>query len=143
MTLYTFGYQKKTGSERVAELVSQGQAVLADIRYNPTHGTLAWTQEWCSRAWGSSYVHLKDLGNVLYREGGMRLLDRQRGITTLCGMLEHSDVIIMCCCSSLSGCHREYVASLAEARIPGLRVVHIGDKGSGCGPVPQLTLTLF
>lgn len=70
------------------------------------------------------------LGNPAKREGGeMRIAD-PTAIDDLASMLVRGmDVLVVCGCGKVKGCHRRMIADLTSARLPGLEVIDLPRKG--------------
>ena len=122
------GYEGRTPDTLLAALRERGISILCDVRLNPRSRVPHWNKgrlsASCKEA-GVRYEHMDDLGNSLYRSGGIALKDPEGGMKALRVLMEQGSVAVMCMCKSVSGCHRAEVLSLALEAIPELTVVKV------------------
>lgn len=116
--LFTFGYTGLKGPDGVRALLQPvGVDVVVDVRLSPWSRSRAYNGPIATAATlreaGVRYVHERGLGNLLYREGGIRILEPSR-IMAVLGLIREGHVpALMCACQSPVGCHRQAVAALA------------------------------
>ena len=137
MKVYTFGYTGRT-PEQLKELAEQLDAVIFDIRLAARSRDLRWRKGYLVQLLGTRYQHVKELGNVNYKTGGMenvQLFNAEAGLKRI----EQSDrpVILVCMCRDPTQCHRTTVAQMLRVR--GVEVEEISPPPPP-GLVEQLTL---
>lgn len=123
MILYTFGY---TGQSFPAflDLIRAHNVLLVDSRLVPFSRNEKWGQPHLITMLGEQYRHIPQLGNLLYKGGGIQLNDPAQGYEILHGLLQQQSVVLLCGCSDLHRCHRHYIAQNME-KIYGTSVVHL------------------
>ena len=126
-TLYTLGY---TGiqPQEIADAAQRAGAVIADIRISPRSRHPQWDGETLKKVWGSSYVHIPQLGNKNYKGDygvGIMLAKPDSGAQLVQVWLNRMPVILLCACEHWMTCHRRNAAEYIAARNPGLEVVHL------------------
>jgi uncharacterized protein (DUF488 family) len=131
--IYTTGYGR-TQPEQLINLVHELGAILVDIRFSPW-GRPGFKGFELMRALGPRYLHVKSLGNALYKEGGMRIADYDAGRAALAKL--DSPALLLCACESPEHCHRTVVANLL--RQDGFTVVEVSTT-QPVKPPPQLGL---
>lgn len=121
--LYTFGYAR--GSHMDLEGFIDLGCRIVDIRFAPWSKHPIWQKAYLDARFGSSYLHLRDLGNRLYRTGEIDIHRPEAGLTRLGELLADTPCVLMCACPQLYECHRLVVSRLAADRFPGLLVEHL------------------
>jgi len=123
MAIYTVGYSGISADELEA-LVRRRQALLMDVRLKPYSRRKGFDKFSLQRRLGSAYIHASGLGNINYRGGDVKLLDPFPWIEQIAKLQEEGcNVVLMCICKEVEGCHRKQVCELLEAR--GLTVEHL------------------
>ena len=122
-TLFSLGYSG-VRFESVAHWLDTHDAVLVDVRYSPGSRNPQWRQPYLQRVLGPRYRWVKALGNVLYRQNGIRLVDPARGVEVVAAMIESNPVVITCMCPDRQVCHRS-VAARAISEATGAMVTHL------------------
>lgn len=126
-TIYTLGYtgQKPTA---IRDFVKKIGGILVDIRYSPYSRVTQWHKRSLEKLMGTgSYVHLQELGNVNYREGGIiKLHDVKRGSAKLAQLVNQKNVVLLCACEEVESCHRLVVANYMK-RLLGCEVIHLKE----------------
>ena len=121
--LYTFGYAR--GSHMDLEgFVDLGCRVI-DIRFAPFSKNPMWTRDVLQTRFGTSYMHLRELGNRLYRTGEIELHRPEAGLLRLAEELDRRPCVVMCACAQLHECHRLVVSRMAREMLPALVVEHL------------------
>jgi DNA oxidative demethylase len=111
-TLYTLGYAKLSGLEELGVVLERHNAILVDIRHNPFSRKPGFNQAELQKYFGSSYIHLPELGNTSYKQGQVNLANNTTGYFKLLALLEKANTLIMCGCADYRQCHRHYIAKL-------------------------------
>lgn len=104
--VYLIGY---TGSPpaRIEQLVTELDATLVDIRFQPRSHNPVWNRHALAQRLGERYVHCGALGNADYQQGGMRIADFDAGLAVI--EASPRPVILMCACAAPEHCHRTVV----------------------------------
>ncbi len=120
--VYTTGYAGKRPADlrRLAEALD---AIVVDIRINPISRMPGWGGKQLASHLGDRYRQVPALGNELYRAGGFRIADLERGMAEVLAL--GRNVILLCVCIEYQLCHRRLVADAFAAR--GMRVIEIAD----------------
>lgn len=134
-TCYHWGYRLRTFPlpmpRDLAYTAAQLGAVVVDVRYGPNTGNMVWhegpkswlrlpalTEEGKPRLKGlretvadfrpkANYIHVSDLGNVNFGNGGpIRIDNLERGLALLLRLLRDEPCILLCACEKLAECHR-------------------------------------
>jgi len=114
--LYDFGYSG-VDFDRFVRLATTLDAVVLDIRYRPYSRAPQWNKPVLARRLLERYIHLQELGNVNYKNGGPILIsDLDKGLKALQHYLENNSVIILCSCARRKSCHRMTIVEAFEAR---------------------------
>jgi hypothetical protein len=115
MTLYDCGYQEIKKLDKLVSLVDAFDAILVDVRYSPNSRDPQWRRKAIEKKLGLRYIHLKDLGNISYKQAGsIKFVDLPRGIATLARFLQANNVIILCACWHREICHRVKIGEVLE-----------------------------
>lgn len=127
--LLTFGYQGLGGAGDLRRLFEgTGVEAIVDVRLQP-FGRVPFRGPTATRllveSVGLSYVHLPDLGNVLYRTGGIQIRNLEAIESVLTMLRAGRSVALMCACARPEKCHRLTLAEEAVRRLPGLQVMHM------------------
>ena len=112
MNLYTFGYRGRSFSD-LSDHVVRGEHLVADIRFSPkSPWSPFWSRKNLKERFGSSYEHIRDLGNIQYRTHGViEIADIKRGCERLEFFLNLGITpILLCACEEYDHCHRKVVA---------------------------------
>jgi uncharacterized protein (DUF488 family) len=124
-TLYTLGYQGWT-PDAITMTVRDLEAVLLDIRLNPTSPHPQWRRGAFESRLGRDYLHAGGFGNVNYRTGGpVELKDPEAYIGAVQHLLEAMPVILMCGCRDHTQCHRTVAAHYIRDALGGVEIVHL------------------
>jgi uncharacterized protein (DUF488 family) len=108
--LYTIGYSGRTPQE-IETIVELLDARLVDVRYSPASRLPQWSGLCLRQLFGDRYIHLRQFGNVNYKNGGpIQLVDYESGKAILSGL--DRPVVLMCVCSDPAICHRTHLARL-------------------------------
>jgi len=139
--IYTIGYSGRTPSE-LLEIVELLGAQLVDVRYSPASRLPQWSGLRLRQLFGERYTHLRQFGNVNYKNGGpIQLVDYASGKVYLDAL--ERPAILMCVCSNPAICHRTTIANLLRA--DGFEVVEYHDArppsdAMAIAPNPQMEL---
>ena len=125
--IYTIGYQGR----RVDWLINKAKelnAVIFDIRYAARSRNPDWNKSniagWCEfHHLENGYTHVKELGNVNYKSGPIKIFDYEAGKSLIAETLLKSSVILMCICFNPLDCHRTTIAN--KLRSDGYQVTEI------------------
>jgi len=130
-TIYTVGYQATTPDALLATVDELG-ALLVDIRYSPWSPAPQWRKTALAELVGTDrYLWLQDLGNVLYKQGGIKLLAPEAAAERLRPILASQPILLLCACRNVDYCHRLPAAAyLSEAL--GATIEHL----AGTKPEP-------
>lgn len=127
--LIALGYAMRGSEKTLADLMKDGQTVLADIRDNPI---CTWSERWnqpaLREAYPGRYWPLRELGNANHADpaAGIRLNDPERGIALLVKALKRRRVVILCACANFETCHRRTVVELADQA--GVKDIWLAEK---------------
>lgn len=125
MKLLTFGYTGTQVAALAAALDSVPGALLVDVRLSP----YSRATEWCAPAlrlrFGARYMHLRQFGNLNYKQPGpVELADAAGGVRALLASIrplltdgEPPTVVLMCACRDALDCHRSTVAAILQERL--------------------------
>src|SRR5690349_20763730 len=109
MKAFTAGYTSRT-PDQLLRLALRLDALVFDIRFAPRSRVPHWQKEALEKLLGSRYRWVHDLGNRNYANGGpIELVDPARGLETVYRTLDRRNVILLCACAELQGCHRSVV----------------------------------
>ena len=127
-TLYSFGYQGLGGSDDLRRMLHGTLfETIVDVRLSVWSGNRAFSVATVRTvgAAGFEYSHLRDLGNLAYRTGGIQIKDIE-AIEVVLGRLRAGEsVALMCVCALPDECHRLTLCEEAVRRMPDLQVVHL------------------
>lgn len=125
MNLYTFGYQSGSFYEFKAK-VDELDALVLDVRYSPFTAMPFWGQRQLRELLGSSYRHIKALGNVNYKDhGNIQIADMDSGCNEVIDLIVLDfPCILLCACRDYDTCHRKVVAEELKRRI-GCDILHL------------------
>ncbi|MEN4465446.1 DUF488 domain-containing protein [Mycolicibacterium fortuitum] len=142
-TLVSIGYEGKTASDLVAQLLEQDVRALVDVRLTPLSRKPGLSKTKLSEALaavGIAYIHHRALGNPKDNRAGFRagepasraryreVLDSAAASDALahvCELLEDGAVALLCFEHNHAECHRDIVVrQLLKAR-PDAAVVHV------------------
>ena len=102
-TVYLAGYQSMKLDQLAAFMAEHG-ADLMDIRHSPWSPNPQYTKGSMQKRFGEHYAHLPELGNKLYRTGGMEFVDMDEGARLIAA--HPRPVILLCACADAASCHR-------------------------------------
>jgi uncharacterized protein (DUF488 family) len=125
--LYTLGYSA-TGAVRLVEHLVALDVTIVDIRLRADSVRPLWERGTLSAWLGKYYWHQPALGNMNYARHGqpIMLADPEVGLPKLVLHLAQGESLaLLCVCAEVEQCHRRLVADLVQARLPGLRVIHL------------------
>jgi hypothetical protein len=119
---YTAGYANLTLPE-FKQSVERLNAVVFDIRFNPTSKHQDWGQSKLKRELRDRYRHCAALGNKNYLDHTkpIEIADLRLGLEII--LKETAPVILLCGCASRLLCHRLSVAN--ELQVLGFYVVEL------------------
>lgn len=110
--IYTLGYSGRTPQELKA-IVESLDANLIDVRYSPASRMPQWSGLRLRQLFGDRYTHLRQFGNVNYKnDGPIQLVSYEAGREALRGAFSDRPIILMCVCSDPAICHRTHIANL-------------------------------
>ncbi len=119
--IYTLGYTGMKFAE-LEGLVSDLSAVLIDIRYSPrSRFHHQWNKKNLQDKLKSNYIHVVEMGNVNYKNGGeFSLLNPERGLEVIAPLLyQYQNIVLMCACKHVDLCHRKLVAEIVQKEFGG------------------------
>lgn len=112
-TLYTIGYAGLFRDD-LLHFIRQQKAFLVDTRLVPRSRDAQWDRVALTNAFSPDYVHVQDLGNVNYRNGGpIQLKDQAKGLHRLLELLAERPCMLLCMCKDVATCHRGYIARVS------------------------------
>lgn len=124
-SVYTIGYSDRTPQELKAIVDGLG-AQLVDVRFSPASRLPQWSGKRLRELFGERYTHLRQFGNVNYKNGGpIQLVDYESGRVLLDVM--DRPVVLMCVCANPGVCHRTHIAR--RLRLDGFEVEEIAARG--------------
>jgi len=125
LKLYTWGYSGHTQAN-LFDLMTEHQIdLVVDVRQRPWSHEERWRKAALTASFGDSYRHVPELGNSSRSAQRVQLVNEERGLGRLEGLLQiHRRVLIICVERDHSRCHRSYVAQRMQERIEGLEVAH-------------------
>ena len=121
-TIVGFGYQGKR-PEELLRLTEELDAVVVDVRIKPFSRVRGWNSRELMALLGVRYQWCRDLGSENYRaaaDAPVKLVDWQAGQSYLLGLLERTNVILLCYEADESQCHRRLILDLFD-----------GEQGEG------------
>lgn len=146
-TLSTIGYAQLRSVTQLIELAHPRSAMIADIRFTPWSKDEQWQQpsllkRMCELDFGNfncSYIHIRELGNVNYKNGGpIQIFQPEPGLAKLKEHLADRPVILLCGCRNVENCHRKVVADLAAQQF-GCEIEHLNPAALWAQPVQSQT----
>ena len=107
--VYTTGYGNKDFTQ-LPNLLDFLDAVLIDIRFNPTTGKqIHWRKNYLRLLLKEKYLHVPHLGNRLSRESAKYSIQNLNlGIKIITEL--KTNLLLMCECQNLEGCHRSLIS---------------------------------
>lgn len=143
-TVYTLGYTSLK-PDNLLTAAEHLDAYLVDTRISPYSRHQQWMGSNLQEVYGERYVHVKELGNINYKdpEMGIRLKDVEAGTWRLAELMKVKPVILFCACKSPYSCHRSVAAQEMADRY-NMQVIHltieeVRDMGKPATP-DQLSL---
>jgi hypothetical protein len=117
-TIYTFGYggQQPDTLRRHRDNLN---ALLLDVRMQAWSKAAQWRPDGLKLLVGqSNYLHLPQLGNVNYKNGGpIRLADPDAALPLVREVLAERPVILLCGCANILTCHRAVAARVLGRKL--------------------------
>jgi uncharacterized protein (DUF488 family) len=103
--IYTTGFAGKDFT-LLPDLLDYLDAVLIDIRFNPTVGKqIEWSRNYLRLLLKDRYIHVPHLGNRLSKESGKHSIQNlSLGVRIITEM--RADLLLMCECPKIETCHR-------------------------------------
>ena len=113
--VYSLGYDNVFISN-LKKFIFDNDIMLVDVRYSPTSYSIYWRKKFLQTTFSKNYIHLKELGNVNYRdESEFKINDIEKGMSKLLSMIKDHNVVIMCVCSDINTCHRQIISDELES----------------------------
>lgn len=140
-TIYTAGYAAWT-LDQLAATRERLDAIIVDIRANPTSTRAEWRKHALIARFGSRYKHLPELGNRNYFNGGpIELAAPHRAVSPMRSLLQHFPVILLCACRDVQSCHRNDAATYLGRQLE-TTIEHLEPTVEApAGMIKALTLT--
>ena len=110
--LFTIGYRGRNVAGLIEALRAESVQCVADVRFQNWSRTEFGVMRLPGylRSAGIEYVHLKDLGNRLYKTSGIEIANFDAGETRLLDLLSrYQRVAMLCVCPTNEGCHRSVI----------------------------------
>jgi hypothetical protein len=136
--LYTAGYRAGWTPHSLLAEATRLNAVVLDIRLNPTSMQPDWRKHELARALGGRYQHVPELGNLNYQGGPITIANLPVGLAHIRHELAHRSVILLCACANHQTCHRTTVV----AELPHLPVIHLAPPAPTIDAGTLLALTI-
>ncbi|MBP2452013.1 MULTISPECIES: DUF488 family protein [Mycobacteriaceae] len=142
-TLVSIGYEGKTASDLVAQLLEQDVRVLVDVRLTPLSRKPGLSKTKLSKALaavGIGYIHHRALGNPKDNRAGFRAGEPESraryrevlesaaasdALAHVCELLEDGAVALLCFEHNHAECHRDIVVRQLLKACPDAAVVHV------------------
>lgn len=142
--IYTIGYSGMP-APRLQQIVTALNAILVDVRFRAASRIATWNKGALVKQFGDKYIHLPQLGNSLYREGGMQIADYEAGLAAISVIMVtlEKPVVLMCACASPVECHRTHLADLLRTdgyEVAELTSTLIKEALENAPKSPQLSL---
>ena len=123
--IFTVGYSAGWTPESLLSFLVKEDAILIDVRFNPSSRMAEWRQGPLSRVMGERYLHLKGLGNENYKGGPIKLHDPQAAADRVAELLASGkSVALLCVCGSPDRCHRRDAAQFCASRFDA-EITHV------------------
>lgn len=127
--LFTLGYAEVLGPDDLRQMLEWCDIdTIVDVRLQPW-GRVPFRGPRETRATveavGLEYLHLPDLGNLLYKSDGIQIRNIEAIETVLTMLRAGRGVALMCVCPRPEGCHRSFLAEEAVRREPDLHTIHV------------------
>jgi uncharacterized protein (DUF488 family) len=125
--LHTIGYAG-LDHQKLHAAIPKG-ATVYDVRLRAWSPTPRWQPANLRRglaALGHDYIHLPDLGNLLYKTSDEVAI---RDIDAIEVVLGSESPVLLCACADWHTCHRRVLADEAVRRDPTIEVIHIEPDG--------------
>lgn len=124
-TIYTVGYNAGWTPELLRRELDRHNAILLDIRANPTSSRAEWRRAAMAAFYGTNYFHQPALGNLNYATGGpIKLANPERAADVIGRTLKHCSIALLCGCRDVHACHRKVAAEFLAERL-GAPVEHL------------------
>jgi uncharacterized protein (DUF488 family) len=128
-SLETIGYTESDAARRIATFMRQPTAFLIDIRFSPRSRLWVWNKSALQAIYCptgdhlSRYVHLKELGNVNFKDPKLPITLYQpdtpaQALAT--ALSAGCSFLLLCACKHYETCHRKVVYELVLARLADL-----------------------
>ena len=127
MKLFTYGYAGGKPEDLQSFLEETG-ALLVDIRMSPRSKMAQWTGQALRERFGTTYLHLPQLGNLNYANGGpIKLANPAQALDRLRPILAERSIILLCACYDWQRCHRLTAATFLADEL-GCEVEHLPGR---------------
>ncbi len=119
-----FGYANG-GIPKLERLMRDERACLVDIRFSPRSKYQAFNLEALQARWQKRYIHMPELGNKNYNNGGpIQIAYAEQGIARLIdGIMQGYTIVLMCGCKEYESCHRRTVVEMLQGIMSSVRVL--------------------
>ena len=118
--IYTTGYAGKDVGD-LKPMLQALDAILVDIRFAPYSQVTYWRKVYLKALLGKHYLHVPNLGNRTYKENKITIQNLELGLETILNI--SSNLVLMCACRELEGCHRKEIANeLSKRAIPTVEI---------------------
>jgi uncharacterized protein (DUF488 family) len=110
--IYTAGYNAWSFYEFKAKTEELGKILVVDVRYSPKSFNPFWSKKNLKKYFGEHYIHIKNLGNVNYRNGKpIKIYNLDKGCKQLLNSLgkDYDDCLLLCACEDVEECHRKVI----------------------------------
>ncbi len=125
--IFTFGYSGASLAQ-LTRLTQVLDATVIDTRYSRLTRRVDFSANRLEAALKARYVHIREFGNVNYKNGGaVKLADPALGISRVSSIMSEASVILLCVCASWEECHRRDVAELLSKEF-ALPVKHLSPE---------------
>jgi uncharacterized protein (DUF488 family) len=125
----TIGYTESDAAQRIAAFMQQPTAFLIDIRFSPRSRLWVWNKSALQAIYCpagdhlSRYVHLKELGNVNFKDPKLPIVLYQPAIPVQVlaeALSAGCSFLLLCACKKKETCHRKVVEELVLAKLAEL-----------------------
>jgi len=120
-SLQTIGYMEPNAAQRIATFMQQPAAFLVDIRFSPRSRLWVWNKSALQAIYCpagdhlSRYVHLKELGNVNFKDPKLPIVLYQPAIPVQAlteALSAGCSFLLLCACKNYETCHGKVVYEL-------------------------------
>ena len=114
--IYTFGYQGQNQA-LLSDALKEINGVLVDVRLAARSRVPAWNKSHLHELLKDRYVHIRNLGNLNYKnDGPVEIVDLETGLQEVLLLAKRRSVVLTCVCKNLCGCHRETISNALRER---------------------------